>query len=467
MIEFVEEKHTGDPRQPGLLVHDRDLLRQLMLPLVLVRRHQVELGHVGIHEEFVVQVSIRGQADQAGGWRERRRQPRARAGLERPTVGERRRSHLVEIGWVVERESRLRRQHFVEAQRRSILHVDVARQQQIRPAIEDDAQLAPCRGDIVAAKRMIRMFEVADVAVADATRERDRPHHPVTFERATDPRVGAKLAEVPGGKIGGRLEVVRGRLGDQVQRSTDRVASVQGALRPAKHFDAIEIEKLHELHRRSSQVDAVEVHRRTRIRPRVQHVGADPADRQLTETGILGKRDGRCERSGLTQRVSSQPAKLGIRDGTDRHGNGLNVAFAHFCSRDDRFFQDGEAQGEGHRDRFAGLHAHGTTLRLESAQLCGNFVVTLRKVWKREVAGGAGVRRADGDTPNRHVNAWQRGTCLVDDGTDHLSDGLCRRGSGHAEEHQGRSEQFHGSTQDVCIFLRREDTGGSHTALRV
>ena len=65
MIEFVEEKHTADPRQPGLLVRDRDLLRQLMLPLVLVRRQQVELGDVGIHEEFVVQVSIRGQADQA------------------------------------------------------------------------------------------------------------------------------------------------------------------------------------------------------------------------------------------------------------------------------------------------------------------------------------------------------------------------------------------------------------------
>ena len=96
---------------------------------------------------------------------------------------------------------------------------------------------------------------------------------------------------------------------------------------------------------------------------------------------------------------------------------------------------------------FAGPHAHGTTLRLESAQLCGNFVVTLREVWKREVARGAGVCRADGDTPNRHVNAWQRGACLVDDGTDHLSDGLCRRGRGHAEEHEGRSQQFHRSTQ--------------------
>ena len=135
------------------------------------------------------------------------------------------------------------------------------------------------------------MLEVADVAVADATRERDRPHHPVAFERPADPRVGAKLAEVPGGELGGRLEVVRGRPGDQVHRPADGVASIQGALRSAKHFDAIQIEKLHELHRRSSEVDAVEVHRRTRIRPGEQHVGADPADRELTETGVLRKRD--------------------------------------------------------------------------------------------------------------------------------------------------------------------------------
>ena len=50
-----------------------------MLPLVLVRRDQAELGHVSIDEEFVVQVSIGSQTNQAGGWRQRRREPRARA----------------------------------------------------------------------------------------------------------------------------------------------------------------------------------------------------------------------------------------------------------------------------------------------------------------------------------------------------------------------------------------------------
>src|SRR5688572_21810197 len=138
---------------------------------------------------------------------------------------------------------------------------------------------------------MVRMFEVADVAVADAPRERDGPHHSVAFDRPADSRVGAKLAEVPGGEIAVRLEVIRWRLGYEVHRPADHVASVQRALGAAKHFDAIEIEQLHELHRGSSEVDAVEIHRRTRIRPGVHNVGTDPADRELTITSVLRKRD--------------------------------------------------------------------------------------------------------------------------------------------------------------------------------
>ena len=134
------------------------------------------------------------------------------------------------------------------------------------------------------------MFEVADVAVADAPREREPSQNPVAFERTADPSVAAKLAEAPGCDARGRLEVVRGWLGYQVYRPTDRVASIQGALRSAKHLDAIQIEELHERHRRSSEVDAVEVHRRTRIRPGVEHVGANPADRQLAESDVLRKR---------------------------------------------------------------------------------------------------------------------------------------------------------------------------------
>ena len=61
MIGFVELKHTAHPGEPGLLVRDRDLLRQLVLPVVLVGGQHVELGGVRLHDEFVVQrpISVR------------------------------------------------------------------------------------------------------------------------------------------------------------------------------------------------------------------------------------------------------------------------------------------------------------------------------------------------------------------------------------------------------------------------
>ena len=55
MIRFAEEKQATDPCQPGLLMRNRDFLGQLMLPLELVRPYQVELGAVGVRDEFVVQ----------------------------------------------------------------------------------------------------------------------------------------------------------------------------------------------------------------------------------------------------------------------------------------------------------------------------------------------------------------------------------------------------------------------------
>ena len=83
VMRFVEEEHAADPRQSGLLVRDRDLLRELMLPLVYVRPYQVEFGAVGIHDEFAVQRAKRCQADQGGGGRQRHRQTGARAVVQR------------------------------------------------------------------------------------------------------------------------------------------------------------------------------------------------------------------------------------------------------------------------------------------------------------------------------------------------------------------------------------------------
>ena len=213
MISFVKQKEAANPRQPGLLVRDRDLLGQLMLPLVLVCGRHVELGGVAIHEEFVVQRPVHGQADQRGGRGQRRRQARACPGLPRAIGGLHRRSNVVKIRRVVDLKSRFDDQGFVEHQRNPALIVDVARQPQIGPAIEHQEQLAAGRGHVIAAEGMVGMIEVANVAVLDAARERDRSHHLVANERAADVRASAKLREVPGRDIRGHLHVVGRRLG--------------------------------------------------------------------------------------------------------------------------------------------------------------------------------------------------------------------------------------------------------------
>jgi hypothetical protein len=91
--------------------------------------------------------------------------------------------------------------------------VDVARQQQVRPAIEHHAQLATCGRVVIAAKRTVRMLEVADETALDATRDCERPQHSVVCQRPAHPRVRAKLPQVSGGETGGRLEVISGRAG--------------------------------------------------------------------------------------------------------------------------------------------------------------------------------------------------------------------------------------------------------------
>ena len=70
-------------------------------------------------------------------------------------------------------------------------------------------------------------------------------------------------------------------------RSADGVPPIQRALRSTQHLNALDIEKLPERHRRSGEIDAVEVHRRTRIRTRVDDVCPDSANRQLGEIVVL------------------------------------------------------------------------------------------------------------------------------------------------------------------------------------
>ena len=51
------------------------------------------------------------------------------------------------------------------------------------------------------------MVEVADVAVTDAPRDRDRSHHSVAHERTVDPRTATKLLRGTSRRDGGYLAI--------------------------------------------------------------------------------------------------------------------------------------------------------------------------------------------------------------------------------------------------------------------
>ena len=149
--------------------------------------------------------------------------------------------------------------------------------------------------------------------------------------------------------------------------------------------------------------------------------------------------------------LSPQALDTGWRDGTDREGNLLHVAFARPGGRDDRGFHQDHAQGQGDGDPFAGLHADVATRPLEAAQLRGNLIVAFRKALKREVAGRAGFRRAGCDATDRHLSAWQGGTRLVSDRPGRTSHGLRAGRNGRAPQHQARGQRKPHSQMGRCI----------------
>ena len=203
-------------------------------------------------------------------------------------------------------------------------------------------------------------------------------------------------------------------------------------------LDAIEVEKLHELHRRAREVDTVEIHRGARIRTGIDDVGADAADGELAETGVLRKGDRWRQRRPFAHGAGAQAREVGVRHGGDGHRNRLHVALAGLCGRHDRFLEERHAKREGGGDPSGGWHVHRTTRPLESGEFDGDLVVAFGKVRKREVAIGAGVGRALDDTPDRHASTGQPRTGLTGDRSGHVACGLRARGRRPAQQRQDR-----------------------------
>ncbi len=97
-------------------------------------------------------------------------------------------------------------------------------------------------------------------------------------DRAGDAGGGMPVIIIAVGQLAGRAEIEAGRLGDDVDEAGRRVAAKQGALRPAQHFDALDLAQIGEGRAGARAIDAVDEHRDRAFQARIVADRADAAD---------------------------------------------------------------------------------------------------------------------------------------------------------------------------------------------
>ena len=97
------------------------------------------------------------------------------------------------------------------------------------------------------------------------------------------------------GELGGRLG------GDQVDRPADRVAPIQAALRPAQHFDPLQIEQRRQLRFGARDIGAIDMQCDAGAGPGGGGIGAHAADEHLGLVEIIAERDRRDELLDILQ----------------------------------------------------------------------------------------------------------------------------------------------------------------------
>ena len=266
----------------------------------------------------------------------------------------------MKIGRVIHLESRLHGQHLGVGQRNRILMGHVPGDEQIAAPVEYDVQLAAHGGHVLAAEGVVRVIQIPDEAVAHASQDGGAAHNPVANDRTAQPCFGAKRPEVPGDESCGRVEGVRGWLRDEIDGAAHGVPAIERALRAAQHFDALEIQKITQHHDRPGQVDAVDVHRRARIRAGKHHIGADATDRQLREVRVLGERHRGCVPCDVRDVVRFRP--LEVRPLEDAHGyrGRLHVALAGLRRGHDRLLLRRHRERQRHDRALAWREANGS-----------------------------------------------------------------------------------------------------------
>ena len=112
------------------------------------------------------------------------------------------------------------------------------------------------------------------------------------------------------------------RPGDDVDRTADRVAAVESALRPAQHFDALDVRQVPVLSDLAPEVDAVDVDADAGVGGDEVILQADAADERVGGGGVAGREAGhvqvRDELADVDQVGDALPLKLLAGEGGDR-----------------------------------------------------------------------------------------------------------------------------------------------------
>src|SRR3546814_5685247 len=91
-------------------------------------------------------------------------------------------------------------------------------------------------------------------------------------------------------RLGFAGEIIRRPLGNDVDRTDDRVAAIERALRPAQHFDALDIAQRTEAARRTACINVIDEHADRAFRARIEGPRADTANIELRARGAEADR---------------------------------------------------------------------------------------------------------------------------------------------------------------------------------
>ena len=355
-----------------------------------------------VDDQLVVERAIGGEAGQGGGRGDLRGEAHRAAVLD-PLADRRHRGvDLVQVGGIVHLEPRLHRQDLRVAHRGRILAGGVGREHELAPPVQDHPEPAERGGHVFPAQRILRMIEIAHEPVAHAAQDGRAAHHPAAHQGAAHPGIGPNLTGAARHQPDRRLGLVGRHPRHDVHRAADDVAPVEGALRPAQHFDPLDVDEVGQHPGRPRQVDAVEIHGGARVGAGKDDIGADAADGELREAGVLREGDRRTEPGQLLHRVHVGALQLVAGQHAHGHRHGVHVALADLRGGDHGVFLQRHLQDHRHRGGLIGLQPKALACRREPSGDGGQVVVAGGQFLDREPSVGPGPggtldRPADGD----------------------------------------------------------------------